>query len=250
MHNLQVCKLISVAPGSKDELLVFSLQPKLPRICATIGNLTWINAILPGKTKEQMKTMVPAGSQETDALTRDGQLALSALLAARGVSTHVCITIDDCSSKPNARRRERRAKHARVRVEPLWTWAEPASRLSKVTTVTDWQPASEPACKTVGWCQLASSTSLASIGDAELKKKKSTVSFHSPNSERRCFSRVRTSFFGSKTFCVDFLTSPWPLRVNIPLSNTTVEADHLCCYRKPRLQCDCHFPHHHSMLAR
>lgn len=172
MHNLQVCKLISVAPGSKDELLVFSLQPKLPRICATIGNLTWINAILPGKTKEQMKTMVPAGSQETDALTRDGQLALSALLAARGVSTHVCITIDDCSSKPNARRRERRAKHARVRVEPLWTWAEPASRLSKVTTVTDWQPASEPACKTVGWCQLASSTSLASIGDAELKKKK------------------------------------------------------------------------------
>lgn len=38
----------------------------------------------------------------------------------------------------------------------------------------------------------------------------------SPSSARRCFRRVSTSFLGSSTFCVDFFTSPWLLRENIP----------------------------------
>lgn len=59
-------------------------------------------------------------------------------------------------------------------------------------------------------------------------KKKSPVTFYSPNSVRRCLSRVSTSFFGSRTFCVDFLTSPWIFRVNIPLWNGTVEAEFTC----------------------
>lgn len=61
------------------------------------------------------------------------------------------------------------------------------------------------------------------------------MTFHSPNSDRRCLSRVSTSFFGSRTFCVDFLTSPCPLRVNIPLYNATVEAEITCVspYTKP-----------------
>lgn len=38
----------------------------------------------------------------------------------------------------------------------------------------------------------------------------------SPSSARRCFRRVSTSFLGSNTFWVDFFTSPWLLRENIP----------------------------------
>lgn len=38
----------------------------------------------------------------------------------------------------------------------------------------------------------------------------------SPSSARRCFRRVSTSFLGSSTFWVDFFTSPWLLRENIP----------------------------------
>lgn len=38
----------------------------------------------------------------------------------------------------------------------------------------------------------------------------------SPSTARRCLRRVSTSFFGSSAFCVDFLTSAWPLRENIP----------------------------------
>lgn len=37
-----------------------------------------------------------------------------------------------------------------------------------------------------------------------------------PSSARRCFRRVNTSFLGSSTFWVDFFTSPWLLRENIP----------------------------------
>lgn len=38
----------------------------------------------------------------------------------------------------------------------------------------------------------------------------------SPSSARRCFRRVSTSFLGSSTFWVDFFTSPWLRRENIP----------------------------------
>lgn len=37
----------------------------------------------------------------------------------------------------------------------------------------------------------------------------------------RCLSLVKTSFFGSNTFCVDFLTSPWVFLENIPEAGET-----------------------------
>lgn len=40
--------------------------------------------------------------------------------------------------------------------------------------------------------------------------------FNLPMTILRCLSLVNTSFFGSNTFCVDFLTSPWGFLENIP----------------------------------
>lgn len=45
--------------------------------------------------------------------------------------------------------------------------------------------------------------------------------FYLPMTILRCLSLVNTSFFGSNTFCVDFLTSPWGFLENIPEAGDT-----------------------------
>lgn len=47
-----------------------------------------------------------------------------------------------------------------------------------------------------------------------------------PSTMRKCFSRVTWSFFGSRIFCADFLTSPCDLRPNIIAHSNESSKDH------------------------